>query len=59
MDRAREWGIPVILADRKAFGMIRKKLFEAYILDAIALINRRHRLAGPMRPLERRFHLPL
>ena len=34
MDRAREWGIPVILADRKAFDS--KEAFEAYILDAIA-----------------------
>ena len=34
MDRAREWGIPVILADRKAFDS--KEAFEAYILEAIA-----------------------
>ena len=34
MDRAREWGVPVILADRKQFGS--KAEFEQFILDQIA-----------------------
>ena len=34
MDRAREWGIPVILADRKKFDS--KAAFEQFILDNIA-----------------------
>ena len=33
MDRAREWGVPVILADRKQFGS--KADFEQFILDQI------------------------
>ena len=33
MDRAKEWGVPVILADRKSFDS--KEAFEKYILDAI------------------------
>ena len=33
MDRAKEWGVPVILADRKSFDS--KAAFEKYILDAI------------------------
>lgn len=35
MDRAKEWGVPVILADRKQFDS--KAAFEAYILKEIAL----------------------
>ena len=34
MDRAKEWGVPVILADRKQFDS--KAAFEAYILKEIA-----------------------
>lgn len=34
MDRAKEWGVPVILADRKQFDS--KAAFEQYILDQIA-----------------------
>ena len=34
MDRAKEWGIPVILADRKQFDS--KAAFEQFILDSIA-----------------------
>ncbi|WP_301860239.1 phosphoribosylglycinamide formyltransferase [uncultured Megasphaera sp.] len=34
MDRAREWGVPVILADRKKFAS--KQEFEQFILDQIA-----------------------
>lgn len=34
MDRAREWGVPVILADRKKFAS--KQDFEQFILDQIA-----------------------
>lgn len=34
MDRAREWGVPVILADRKSFAT--KEDFEEYILEHIA-----------------------
>ena len=33
IDRAREWGIPVILADRKSFAT--KEAFETYMLDHI------------------------
>ncbi len=35
MDRAKEWGVPVILANRKQFDS--KAAFEAYILKEIAL----------------------
>ncbi len=34
MDRAKEWGVPVILADRKQFAS--KAAFEQFILDSIA-----------------------
>lgn len=34
MDRGREWGVPVILADRKQFDS--KAAFEQFILDQIA-----------------------
>lgn len=34
MDRAKEWGVPVILADHKQFDS--KAAFEQYILDQIA-----------------------
>ena len=34
MDRAKEWGVPVILANRKQFDS--KAAFEQYILDQIA-----------------------
>lgn len=34
MDRAKEWGVPVILADRKQFDS--NAAFEQYILDQIA-----------------------
>lgn len=57
MDRAREWGVPVILADRKQFGS--KAEFEQFILDQIAPYQATSSAWLVYAASQRRFHFPL